>query len=49
VKLIVICQYPVLSDVNKEAVKAYGIGKGMLGFVSVARVTVIVDKRGIIR
>lgn len=41
--------YPVLSDANKEAIKAYGIGKGMLGFVSVARVTFIVDKHGIIR
>ncbi|KAF8964287.1 thioredoxin-like protein [Flammula alnicola] len=41
--------YPVLSDVNKEAVKAYGIGKGILGLVAVARVTFIIDKKGIVR
>jgi len=42
-------QYPVLSDINKETFKAYGIGRGILGLVSVARVTFIVDKKGIIR
>ncbi len=42
-------QYPVLSDVNKEAVKAYKIGSGMLGFAPIARMTFIVDKKGILR
>jgi len=41
--------YPVLSDVNKETFKAYGIGKGILGLVPVARVTFIVDKKGVVR
>jgi len=41
--------YPVLSDVDKSTFKAYGIGKGMLGFTPVARVTFIVDKKGIVR
>ena len=42
-------QYPVLSDVNKEAVKAYKVGSGMLGFVPIARMSFIVDKKGILR
>lgn len=42
-------QYPVLSDVKKEVFKVYGIGKGMLGLAAVARVTFIVDKKGIVR
>ncbi|KAG5634569.1 hypothetical protein H0H81_001515 [Sphagnurus paluster] len=42
-------QYPVLSDANGEAIKAYGIGKGILGLVPVARVTVVIDKKGIVR
>lgn len=41
--------YPVLSDVDKEVCKAYGIPKGMYGLVAVARVTFIVDKKGIVR
>ncbi|KAF8158391.1 peroxiredoxin Q [Crassisporium funariophilum] len=41
--------YPVLSDTKKEAFKTYGIGKGMLGFVPVARVTFVIDKKGIVR
>ncbi|PPQ77479.1 hypothetical protein CVT25_011348 [Psilocybe cyanescens] len=41
--------YPVLSDVKKEVFKVYGIGKGMLGLAAVARVTFIVDKKGIVR
>jgi len=41
--------YPVLSDVDKETFKAYGIGKGIMGLVAVARVTFIVDKKGIVR
>jgi peroxiredoxin Q/BCP len=35
--------------VKKETFKAYGIGKGMMGFVPVARVTFIVDKKGVVR
>lgn len=34
---------------DKETFKAYGIGKGMLGLVAVARVTFIVDKKGVVR
>ncbi|KAF9533266.1 thioredoxin-like protein [Crepidotus variabilis] len=41
--------YPVLSDVHKETVTAYGVGSGMMGLVGVARVTFIVDKKGIVR
>ncbi|KAF5382684.1 hypothetical protein D9615_002985 [Tricholomella constricta] len=41
--------YPVLSDVNGDAVKVYGVGKGMLGLVQNARVTVVIDKKGIVR
>ncbi|KAF8073830.1 thioredoxin-like protein [Lyophyllum atratum] len=41
--------YPVLSDVDGEATKAYGIGKGMMGLAAVARVTIIIDKKGIVR
>jgi len=41
--------YPVLSDIDGEAVKAYGIGKGMMGISAIARVTVVIDKKGIVR
>ncbi|TFK74779.1 AhpC-TSA-domain-containing protein [Pluteus cervinus] len=41
--------YPILSDEKGEAVKAYGVGKGMFGMVSVARVTFIIDKTGKVR
>ncbi|KAF8817025.1 peroxiredoxin Q [Phlegmacium glaucopus] len=41
--------YPVLSDVGKETFKTYGIGKGILGLVAVARVSFIVDKKGVVR
>ncbi|KJA16916.1 hypothetical protein HYPSUDRAFT_46821 [Hypholoma sublateritium FD-334 SS-4] len=41
--------YPVLSDTSKETFKAYGIGKGVLGLVPVARVTFVIDKKGIVR
>jgi peroxiredoxin Q/BCP len=41
--------YPVLSDEKKETFKAYGIGKGIWGLVPVARVTFIVDKKGVVR
>ena len=38
-------QYPVLSDEKGDARKAYGVGKGMLGF-SEARVTFVLDRKG---
>ncbi|TFK40566.1 peroxiredoxin Q [Crucibulum laeve] len=41
--------YPVLSDTQREAVTSYGIGKGMMGLVATARVTFIIDKKGIVR
>ncbi|PPQ65863.1 hypothetical protein CVT26_000797 [Gymnopilus dilepis] len=41
--------YPVLSDVDKVAFKAYGVGKAMFGLIPSARVTFIVDKKGIVR
>jgi peroxiredoxin Q/BCP len=41
--------YPVLSDLNKETFKAYGIGRGVFGLLPVARVTFVVDKKGVIR
>ncbi|KAG5716723.1 hypothetical protein E4T56_gene16120 [Termitomyces sp. T112] len=41
--------YLVLSDVNGDAAKSYGIGKGLFGLAPVARVTVVIDKKGIIR
>ncbi|GJE97169.1 peroxiredoxin [Phanerochaete sordida] len=40
--------YPVLSDSAGEARKAYHIGKGLLGLVD-ARVTVVIDSKGIVR
>jgi peroxiredoxin len=42
-------QYPVLSDVNKEVIKALKVGSGMMGLAPVARVTYIIDKKGIVR
>lgn len=42
-------QYPVLSDVKKEAFKAYGIGRGVFGLLPVARVTFVIDKKGVVR
>jgi thioredoxin-dependent peroxiredoxin len=41
-------QYPVLSDTKGEARKAYHVGKGILGLVD-ARVTVVIDSKGIVR
>ena len=41
-------QYPVLSDSNGEARKAYHVGKGLLGLVE-GRVTFIIDKDGMLR
>ncbi|KAK7469183.1 hypothetical protein VKT23_003674 [Stygiomarasmius scandens] len=40
--------YPVLSDSNGEARKAYHVGKGLLGLVE-GRVTFIIDKSGMLR
>ncbi|KDQ62398.1 hypothetical protein JAAARDRAFT_30302 [Jaapia argillacea MUCL 33604] len=40
--------YPVLSDEKGEARKAFHVGKGLFGFVD-ARITVVVDKKGIVR
>lgn len=42
-------QYPVLSDESKEVFQLYGIGKGMWGLVQVARVTFVIDQKGIVR
>ncbi|KAG6866282.1 hypothetical protein C0991_006378 [Blastosporella zonata] len=42
-------QYPVLSDVNGEVMKSYGVGKGWMGLAAVARVTIVIDKKGVIR
>ncbi|KAF7299107.1 Peroxiredoxin Q [Mycena indigotica] len=41
--------YPVLSDTNGEATKAYNVGKGLFGLAEVARVTFIVDGKGVVR
>jgi len=40
--------YPVLSDVNGEARKAYQVGKALWGF-SEARITFVIDGNGIVR
>jgi peroxiredoxin Q/BCP len=42
-------QYPVLSDVDGVVLKAYKVGRGMLGMIDVARITFIIDKKGIVR
>ncbi|KAG6918319.1 hypothetical protein DXG01_015177 [Tephrocybe rancida] len=41
--------YSVLSDMKGEATEAYGVGKGLLGLVATARVTIVIDKKGIVR
>ncbi|OBZ68894.1 hypothetical protein A0H81_11392 [Grifola frondosa] len=41
--------YPVLSDVNGEARKAYHVGKGLLGFAETSRVTFFIDSKGVVR
>ncbi|PPQ63624.1 hypothetical protein CVT24_004377 [Panaeolus cyanescens] len=41
--------YPVLSDIKREAISAYHVGTGMLGLVDTARVTFVIDKKGIVR
>jgi hypothetical protein len=45
----VLLQYPVLSDVDGVMLKAYKVGRGMLGMIDVARITFIIDKKGIVR
>ncbi|KAJ3484259.1 hypothetical protein NLI96_g5760 [Meripilus lineatus] len=40
--------YPVLSDANGEARKAYHVGKGLLGLTE-SRITFIIDSKGIVR
>ncbi|EMD39977.1 hypothetical protein CERSUDRAFT_112219 [Gelatoporia subvermispora B] len=40
--------YPILSDSNGEARKAYSVGKGILGLVD-ARVTFVIDSKGVVR
>ncbi|EIW59195.1 peroxiredoxin Q [Trametes versicolor FP-101664 SS1] len=41
--------YPVLSDANGEARKAYHVGKGLFGLTETARVTFFVDSKGVVR
>ncbi|KAF9454712.1 peroxiredoxin Q [Macrolepiota fuliginosa MF-IS2] len=41
--------YPVLSDESKDIFQLYGIGRGMWGIVQVARVTFVIDQKGIVR
>ncbi|KAJ3788355.1 peroxiredoxin Q [Lentinula aff. detonsa] len=41
--------YPVLSDEKLEARTAYKVGKGMMGLTDYARVTFIIDGKGIVR
>ncbi len=42
-------KYPVLSDANGEARKAYHVGKGLFGLAETARVTFFVDSKGVVR
>ena len=39
----------MLSDVNKEVIKALKVGSGMMGLAAVARVTYVIDKKGIVK
>ncbi|KAH6912634.1 thioredoxin-like protein [Coprinopsis sp. MPI-PUGE-AT-0042] len=41
--------FPVLSDPKKEAAHLYKIGRGMMGITPIARVTVIIDAKGVVR
>ncbi|KAE9404056.1 peroxiredoxin Q [Gymnopus androsaceus JB14] len=41
--------YPVLSDEKHEARTAYKVGKGMMGLTDYARVTFIIDGKGVVR
>ncbi|KZT11999.1 peroxiredoxin Q [Laetiporus sulphureus 93-53] len=40
--------YPILSDTNGEARKAYHVGKGLMGLTD-ARVTFFIDSKGVVR
>lgn len=42
-------QFPVLSDAEGVAARTYDIGRGFFGLTALARVTFVVDKKGIIR
>ena len=42
-------QFPVLSDEEGVAARTYDIGRGFFGLTALARVTFVVDKKGIIR
>ncbi|KAI0826888.1 thioredoxin-like protein [Trametes gibbosa] len=41
--------YPVLSDAQGEARKAYHVGKGLFGLAETARVTFFIDSKGLVR
>ncbi|EAU85749.1 hypothetical protein CC1G_04966 [Coprinopsis cinerea okayama7 len=41
--------FPILSDVKKEAVAKYRVPRGMAGLVPVARVTFVIDSKGVVR
>lgn len=41
-------QFPVLSDPDHVAYKAFGVGKSMLGLTD-ARTTFVVDGKGVVR
>ncbi|KAI0372227.1 peroxiredoxin Q [Pilatotrama ljubarskyi] len=41
--------YPVLSDAKGEARKAYHVGKGLLGLAETARVTFVIDSKGVVK
>jgi len=41
--------YPVLCDTDGEARKAYSVGKGLFGLSESARVTFIIDGKGVVR
>jgi peroxiredoxin Q/BCP len=41
-------QYPILSDTDHAAHKAYHIGRAMLGLTD-ARITFVIDGKGVVR
>ncbi|EJF63383.1 AhpC-TSA-domain-containing protein [Dichomitus squalens LYAD-421 SS1] len=41
--------YPILSDPDGEARKAYHVGKGLFGLAETARVTFFIDSKGTVR
>lgn len=46
---LLMIQYPVLSDPEGEVLKAYKVGRGIFGLTEVARVTFVIDKKGVVR